>query len=274
MSNIFNNWNSASNDERLELVFENRNKAYGAYKIRKEFSKNQILAMLIAIGFAFLLSGGALAYNVWQAKQKPKTKVKVVTRIETLDDIEEPDEELPEPEPEMKEPEPQVETQAYTVPTINETAKTDDVELFDPSKIESPSNTTKDGIKDPFANFDPNKIKSPANTGSGDGPVKVAIEAKYPGGEAAFAAFLQDNFIYPERCKQEGINGSVLLQFIVDVNGRVSNVKALDETKSCPEFTEEAVRVIRKSVWIAGNTNGKFFKSYRKLPIQLSIVEE
>ena len=276
MSNIFNNWNSAISDDRLDLVFENRNKAYGAYKIRKEFSKNQIIAILVACGFAFLLTGGTLAYNKWQSSSKKPAKTKVITKIETLDDLEDPEEEKPEEKPELKEPEPQVETQAYTVPTINKTAKNDDADLFDPNKINNVGNKTQKGMEDPFNLFDPAKTKGPVNTNTGDGnkPVKVAIQASYPGGEEAFADFLRENFVFPLRCAQEGTNGYVRLKFVVDKKGRVSNVVALDETKSCLEFTAEAKRVIKMTQWIPGNTNGKFFVSHRIVPISLGFEGE
>jgi protein TonB len=274
MSTIFNNWDNVTSEDRIELVFENRNKAYGAYKIRKEFSKNQIMAMIVAVGFAFILTGGTLIYNKWQNTSKGATKAKVITKIETLDELEEPEEEIKEPEPELKEPEPQVETQAYVVPKIDETAKNDDADLFDPNKIKNPASKTKDGIDDQLGLFDPSKMKGPTNTGGkGKGPVKVAIKASYPGGDQAFAQYIIDNLIYPERCKQEGIAGYVRLQFIVDVKGRVSKVTPLDETKSCREFTKEAIRVLKETKWIPGNTNGKFFPSYRVVPISLSFTE-
>ena len=276
MSNIFNYWNSATSSERLELVFEDRNKLYGAYKIRKDWSKNQVMAMIIAVAIAFCISGGSLAYNIYQNRVKPATKAKVVTKIESIDDIDDPEEEKPKEVPKEKEPEPQVETQAYTVPKINEETKQTDDELFDPNKLDNPSNVTKKGVKDDFGNFDPSALNNnPVNTGGGkgDGAVTVANKAKFPGGDEAFAAFIIKNFNYPTRCQAEGINGYVNLQFIVDEYGNVSNVQALDDTKSCPEFTDEAKRVIKLSKWIPGNTNGTFFKSYRTIPIILNITD-
>lgn len=106
---------------------------------------------------------------------------------------------------------------------------------------------------------------------SADTAVEVSIQAKYPGGQEAFAKFIIKNFIYPKRCKKKGINGYVNLQFIVDDIGNVSEVIALDDTKSCPEFTEEAIRVVAMSKWIPGSIDGVFYKSYRTIPIILQI---
>ncbi len=276
MSGIFNNWNDAASQDRLELVFEDRNKNYGAYQIRKKYSNYVNMAMIGTLALAFLITGGALWYQKFQAAGDDDAKPAVVIVPTTLDEIEEEKKEEKAPPPEQKTPEPEVETQAYVAPTINEKTAQKDVELFDPTKINSPSNKTKEGLKDPFGNFDPEKIKGPINTGGGDGdgdkgPVTVKVQASYPGGDAAFRDFIASNFNYPERCQNEGINGAVKLKFIVDTRGKVSDVTPISETPACPEFTKEAERVLKLTKWIPGNTNGKFFKSYREIPIILNI---
>jgi len=110
------------------------------------------------------------------------------------------------------------------------------------------------------------------NTG-GDGPVAdVAVKASFPGGEGAFRAYIESTFQYPVRCQDEGINGSVILRFIVDKTGKISNIQVVEETKSCPEFTEEAKRVLKNSKrWIPGQNKGQFVVSWREVPIRLSV---
>ena len=100
---------------------------------------------------------------------------------------------------------------------------------------------------------------------------KVAVKASFPGGESSFRDFIANEFEYPIRCKEEGINGSVVLKFVVDKSGRISRVSAIQDTKSCPEFTEEAIRVIKKSPrWIPGQNKGRFVISWREIPIRMS----
>ena len=102
----------------------------------------------------------------------------------------------------------------------------------------------------------------------------VQIKANYPGGEAAFRDYVAGEFIYPQRCQDEGINGSVMLRFVVDEAGRISRVHAIEDTKSCPEFTSEAIRVLKKSPrWVPGQNNGKFLKSWREIPIRLPTLK-
>ena len=99
----------------------------------------------------------------------------------------------------------------------------------------------------------------------------VAVKASFPGGESAFREYVGNEFQYPVRCKDEHINGSVILKFVVDASGRISRVSAIQETKSCPEFTEEAIRVLKRSpLWIPGQNKGRFVASWSEIPIRLS----
>jgi protein TonB len=100
----------------------------------------------------------------------------------------------------------------------------------------------------------------------------VQIKANFPGGEASFRSYVEGEFQYPPRCFEEGINGAVLLRFAVDEAGRISRVQAIEETKSCPEFTTEAIRVLKRSPrWVPGQNNGAFLKSWREIPIKLAV---
>lgn len=102
--------------------------------------------------------------------------------------------------------------------------------------------------------------------------VDSITNAQFVGGETAFREFIGKNLQYPKRCQDEGINGSVVLKFIVDETGRISSVTAIEETKSCPEFTEEAIRVVKKSpLWIPKEINGRYVPSWREIPIKFTI---
>lgn len=102
----------------------------------------------------------------------------------------------------------------------------------------------------------------------------VQVKSIFVGGESKFREFIYENFEYPTRCYEKGINGRVVLRFVVDETGAISNVKAIEETSTCPEFTAEAIRVMEKSPrWIPGQNNGKFVKSYREIPITVSLSD-
>lgn len=101
-------------------------------------------------------------------------------------------------------------------------------------------------------------------------PMIADIKAGFPGGESAFRDYVATEFQYPVRCADERINGSVVLKFIVDEGGRISRVSAIEQTKSCPEFTQEAIRVLRCSPrWIPAQRKGRFVVSWREVLISL-----
>jgi periplasmic protein TonB len=100
---------------------------------------------------------------------------------------------------------------------------------------------------------------------------KVEFESGYPGGVAAWARFLKDNLHYPNKAVRKRIQGDVVVQFIIDRDGSVSDVLAL----SGPEdggLREEAIRVIKISGnWTPAVQNGKKVKSYKKQPISFRL---
>ena len=98
------------------------------------------------------------------------------------------------------------------------------------------------------------------------------VTARFIGGEAAFMNYVSANFEYPVRCQENGINGNVQLRFVVEVDGRISTISVLKETKACPEFTAEAIRILKKSPrWIPAQVKGKSVRSYYTLPISLQL---
>lgn len=97
-------------------------------------------------------------------------------------------------------------------------------------------------------------------------------KAQFKGGEKAFQRYVMDNFTYPARCQENGIGGSVLLRFVVDVDGSIVNIQVLEVSTKCPEFAKEAVSILRNSPrWIPGMYNGRFVKSYRELPLKMAV---
>jgi periplasmic protein TonB len=101
---------------------------------------------------------------------------------------------------------------------------------------------------------------------------KVEIEAEYPGGAAAWQRFLNRNLRYPQEAIDNEINGSVVVQFIVDEEGNVSNVEAV----SGPEvLCTEMIRVIKKSgKWTPAVQNGRQVRSLKKQPICIHLETE
>jgi len=101
---------------------------------------------------------------------------------------------------------------------------------------------------------------------------EVANRATPVGGMDRFLENIRDNFVYPARCLDKGINGDVIIRFVVEKDGSVSHVTAVQQTPKCPEFAAEAIRVIKNSPrWIPGKHNGSYVRSCLEIPIKMSV---
>lgn len=98
------------------------------------------------------------------------------------------------------------------------------------------------------------------------------VQARFPGGENMFYKYLSHSLVFPARCMDDGISGTVKLRFVVDVQGKISQIKVLEENKFCPEFTNEAIRVIKQSPkWIPAQIKGKFVNSWMIIPVTFKL---
>ncbi|HVU54505.1 MAG TPA: TonB family protein, partial [Puia sp.] len=103
---------------------------------------------------------------------------------------------------------------------------------------------------------------------------KVEIESKYPGGDAAWARFLNKNLHYPDEALNNNIEGNVMVQFVVDQEGNVSDIQVLSGPTE-GGLREEAVRVLKKSgKWTPAIQNGHAVKSYKRQPIGFKTGEQ
>jgi protein TonB len=110
-------------------------------------------------------------------------------------------------------------------------------------------------------------IKSTINS-----PVKVEIESEFPGGARGWLAYLNSHLVYPKKAVRKRIEGTVLLQFIVDKDGTVSDLNVLDGD---PILAEAALKAMEDTPkWIPAVQNGKRVKSYKKQPIQFKLVAQ
>jgi len=101
---------------------------------------------------------------------------------------------------------------------------------------------------------------------------KVEMESEYPGGMSAWARYLNKNLRFSQEALDNEIQGTVVVQFLVDKDGNVSDVEAISGPM---EHRAEAVRVIKKSgKWTPAIQNGHQVKSYKKQPIVFRIETE
>jgi periplasmic protein TonB len=265
--------NQIKDADILDILFEGRNKDYGAYELRKTYNGRIKKAMFVTGAVVGLLCIGYFVAGGAKGKVRPmKDEGEVI-----LTEIEQPDKVLPPPPPPKVQPPPQVAMRQFTTPIIVKTdvppeekpPLQDDLEQV---KIGTANvkGTADDGIEaPPVTGAVTGVVEAPKKDADDDRPfTKVEIDASFPGGAAAWLRFLNKNLRYPDEAMNIGIVGNVVVQFIVDKDGNVSNI----EVVSGPEnggLREEAARVIRKSgKWVPAQQNGRYVKAYRLQPIR------
>lgn len=263
----------------LDLVFEGRNKDYGAYDLRKTYNKRIILALIIT-GSVFLLAilGSVLASNLASNEDNSQV-IKEVTIQDIKQDEEKP--EPPPPPPPKPPPPPVIEMAKFTPPKI---VKDEEVQEPPPEQKELEEAKIdvikQEGIKD-------EGIVAPAVIDDGKGIVeekkedenkifeKVEIEASFKGGESAWRKYLERN-LNPSAPVDNGApegTYTVYVQFVVSKDGSISDVKAL--TNHGYGMESEAVRVIKKGpAWTPAIQNGRSVNAYRKQPITFQVLSE
>jgi protein TonB len=264
----------------LDIIFEGRNKDYGAYDLRRSYRKRLLTSISVMLSVMFLAFIGFAFTN---KKEKAKHVVEVKDLEISAIKPEEKQQELPPPPPKPVTPPPQVQTIRNTTIRI---VQDDQVREDEKPPVNQDLADVKigsqnlDGVKGDDVVAPPNEV---AGTGVVDIPkkeeneydgvfTKVEIESDYPGGLAAWARYLNRNLRYPQEALDAEIQGSVLVQFIVDKEGNVSDVEAISGPQ---ELRAEAVRVIKKSgKWTPAVQNGRQVKSYKKQPVVFRINAE
>lgn len=245
----------------LDILFDGRNKNYGAYELRKSYDKRISYALVVTALTCLLFIAGSI-----MAGSKKSSKGEIVIANVELENIKavEPKTEpvKPLPKPELK-----IEMIKNVVPRIVKDAEVkpeDEVKEVQEMENVKIGSVNQDGMKDDGV------IAPPVENGPGvaDAPKKdedidkvfatVQIQAQFPGGMAEWNKFLSRNLNkdLPSENGAPPADYSVIVSFIVDRAGLISDVKAEND----PGYgtAAEAVRVIRKGPnWIPAMQNGR-----------------
>jgi len=256
----------------LDIIFEGRNKDYGAYDLRKSYNRRLIKSLMgMALVLVLLLIGYFLS------GMTPHTEKKAMNITDTdLSNLQTEKKETPPiviPPPKAQ----QVQIKQFTPPKLVKEEVPQDEKPPEQTELEDTKigSVNQEGFKD-------DGIVAPPISGEGKGVVeapkkvdddadkiftKVEIESSYPGGDGAWARFLNKNLHYPDEALNNNIEGTVMVQFVVDQEGNVSDVQAVGGPSE-GGLREEAIRVIKKSgKWTAAVQNGRKVKSYKRQPV-------
>ena len=101
----------------------------------------------------------------------------------------------------------------------------------------------------------------------------VEIQPEFPGGMAELMKYLQKNIRYPKVCKEQGLQGRVIVQFVVNTDSTISDVKVVKPVN--PHFDQEALRVVKAMPkWKPGTQHGKPVRVRFTLPVTFRLPED
>jgi len=261
----------------LDILFDGRNKDYGAYDLRRSQDRRLRNAIVGTASLALVIIGGYVIDSRLIAAdmhiREPRTEV--IKPIAPIDPIEEARPVTPPPPVRPSSPPPAASSIKVTTPVITNA----DVETEVPP-IESIGNKTV-GLTNTVGD-DINGMDAPVvgTTVGGNTLVEapkamdrsvvftfVEIMPSFPGGEAALAKFLRANMHYPQMAVENGVQGKVYVQFIVDQEGNITGIKTTG-ARIGAGLEEEALRVIKlMPKWNPGKQNGQAVNVQFNLPV-------
>lgn len=262
--------------EWIDVVFADRNKAYGAYILRKDNSRTTSKALLIgAILFIAAVSAPLVAKLVSDSMPKEEELKQTEVVLSPPPPI---NEDTPPPPPPPEPPKPKVDQVKFPPPVVVPAEKVRDEEppTVEELKVADPGQKTIEG--DPNAEI---RIDEPVGEAPKaaaiveDNSIKdfasVEVLPEFPGGEKAFGSFLSKNINYPPMARENNISGRVFISFVVEKDGQLTDIKVLRGLGYGTD--EEAVRVLKKSPkWKPGIQNGRAVRVQYTIPISFQLA--
>lgn len=264
-----------NSSEWCELVFENKNKTYGAFQMRKTSSKRHIYAFILIVCLLIFLAFLPALIKVVKEATQPKEGNTAATELSQLDnEIQKLKEEeiirTEVPVPEVK---------------LKNTIKNTEVVIAEDNLVtEADELKTQKDLQSSKATISMRDIAGSEDADAVDiadlQENKVAVEEKplvgveqmplFPGGEEELMKWLSDNVHYPVSASELGIEGRVTLRFVVGKTGEISDVQVVRSLD--PACDKEAIRAVKSMPkWVPGRQNGRNVPVYFTLPIKFQL---
>ncbi|GGB83345.1 biopolymer transporter TonB [Flavobacterium suaedae] len=265
----------------VDMVFEGRNKKYGAYKLRTDSPKTTVRALIIGI-ILFVTAISSPKISSWLGDNLKKgDKKDDVDKIIEVVDIP-----PPPPEPELPPPPPPVQEEVYQAPkSVVEEVKFKPLEAAKKEEVpEDPPKTEQFKEADPSSRNAEASPTGDINIGKPSGDLDKGVEApdnavynsaglqvqpEYPGGMTEFYNYVNRNFRIPDI--DQDMTARIYVSFVVEKDGSMTGIKVLRD----PGYGlgKEAERVLRsmKKKWSPGIQNGKPVRASYNLPITINI---
>lgn len=252
-----------------EVIFEKRNKEYGAYFLRKTYEKNVTHALTITITLVLLVVAIPLIANYLKDDPLFRKTTHTGPEIIVLTPPKEEIKEIP-PLPPIKDIPVRLKLKEFII--------IDDTNV----KVEIPTqdNLNNQGNNEPIADVvaikvDPNQKDKEVIE---DDPGKVvdfsgvAEKPVFIGGEDGLFKFIIDNIKYPDLARENKIQGTVYIEFVVEQDGSITNIKVKNGIGAgCDEEAERVVKLMPK--WTPGKQNNRGVRVRVVIPMRFMIVE-
>lgn len=260
-----------------EMVFEGRNKEYGAYRLRKNAGKRNLYSLITIFIAALAIWGGISLVKFVESR----TKTVAQTSVAELSALNQPKKKADvkqQQKVKLEQPEKVVErvksSVKFTAPVIK---KDDEVKPEDELKTQDELMSTKTaiGALDVKGNDDANgevlKIKEAVAQPEPKPEVEKVFDVveqmpSFPGGPSALMEWLSNNVKYPVVAQENGVQGRVVVSFVVERDGSITDVKVVRGVD--PSLDKEASRVVRAMPrWIPGKQNGSAVRVKYNVPV-------
>ena len=259
-----------TSQEWCDLIFEGRNKEYGAYKMRARAARRLNFSVVLVIVIAAV--GFSIPRLITMVTPEKK---EVMTEVTTLSQLEEPEvkqEEVQKVQPVAPPPPALKSSIKFTAPVIKK-----DEEVADEDQMKSQEELTESKVTISIADVQGTDeeggvlvedLKQVVTEAPVEEEVFDMVEQvpQFPGGQAELMSWLVKNIRYPVIAQENGIQGRVICQFVVGSDGSVRDIKVVRSLD--PSCDKEAVRVIQSMPkWIPGRQNGKAVSVRYTLPV-------
>lgn len=260
-----------------EMVFEGRNKEYGAYRLRKNAGKRNLYSLITIFIAALAIWGGISLVKFVESRTKSVAQTSVA-ELSTLNQPKKKAEVKQQKKVKLEQPEKVVErvksSVKFTAPVIK---KDDEVKPEDELKTQDELMSTKTaiGALDVKGNDDANgevlKIKEAVAQPEPKPEVEKVFDVveqmpSFPGGPSALMEWLSNNVKYPVVAQENGVQGRVVVSFVVERDGSITDVKVVRGVD--PSLDREASRVVRAMPrWIPGKQNGSAVRVKYNVPV-------
>ena len=245
-----------------EIVFERRNKLYGAYDLRRMYNKHVTRSLLISV--AILIAG--VAYPLISSYYA-ESRAKYIEKTASAEfiNMEKPKEEAPPPPPPP--PPAALEQKVKFVAPIVTTEEVEETQdLFNQDDL-SQKPIEAVAIEEAVA-----EVKEEVIEVEEKKQIFTIVEEmpSFLGGDEPRVKFLRDNIVYPQMAKENNIQGTVYVSFVVDSKGKVTDVRLLRGIGGGCD--EEAIRVVKlMPPWNPGKQNGKSVRVQFNMPIRFTL---